>query len=109
MAATSHCHVHLTHPFVASWSLLEALACQCPMVVSDVAQHVSSAKGRKADRDLCGSPRPISFAQRHWRNCAESAKAIDNAKPSTGWMPTPRAVSLEQWSHVAGLKLTTNH
>ncbi|WP_420340727.1 glycosyltransferase [Roseibium sp.] len=33
----SSCHVYLTTPFVASWSLREALACQTPIVASDTA------------------------------------------------------------------------
>ena len=36
MAAKSSCHIYLTHPFIASWSLIEAYCCGTPLVVSDI-------------------------------------------------------------------------
>ncbi len=37
MLQTSACHVYLSYPFVPSWSLIEAMASETPLVVSDVA------------------------------------------------------------------------
>ena len=33
---SSWCHVYLTQPFVASWSLVESLSCGCQLIASDV-------------------------------------------------------------------------
>ena len=104
----SHCHVYLTHPFVASWSLLEALACHCPMVVSDV----------EPARELCSATKSAVIYADH-RDPTALPKAIASAVNEQRQAP-PQAIehrfraysksfSLEQWSHVAGLKLTTNH
>ena len=104
----SHCHVYLTHPFVASWSLLEALACECPMVVSDV----------EPARELCEATKSTVTYADH-RDPAALPKAIASVlkKPRQFSLQPPaqrfkaysKSSSLEQWSYVAGLKLTTNH
>ena len=40
---SSDCHIYLTHPFVASWSLVEAFCCGLPIITSDI----------KATREIC--------------------------------------------------------
>ena len=40
---TSDCHIYLTHPFVASWSLVEAFCCGLPVITSDI----------KATHEIC--------------------------------------------------------
>lgn len=37
MLQVSSCHAYLSYPFVPSWSLVEAMACETPLVVSGVA------------------------------------------------------------------------
>ena len=103
---SSWCHVYLTQPFVASWSLVEALACGCPLVASDVPPV----------REFCGS---------------ERARLVDHRKPGflrTALLPwrvvlgQPSALtsslnqpfgysiieSIQQWGLVLGEQLPTS-
>ena len=103
----SSCHVYLTHPFVASWSLLEALACQCPMVVSDV----------KPVREICEAT-SAEVAYVDHRNIPSLSATIGRCLTGSHEMD-PRVdrrikiyskeAALMEWSHVACLELTTNH
>ena len=103
----SSCHVYLTHPFVASWSLLEAISCNCPLVVSDV----------EPVRELCEKAKATVNYVDH-RNSAGLADAMEMTIATTISNPTGRgypdmssystAHSLKEWSRVAGLQLTTD-
>ena len=44
----SDCHVYFTYPFVASWSLREAMACGCALVASDTAPVLEFVSDRVA-------------------------------------------------------------
>ncbi len=48
---SSWCHLYFTHPFVTSWSMVEALACGSNLIVSDVA----------ATREFCSGLNGITF------------------------------------------------
>ena len=104
----SHCHVYLTHPFVASWSLLEALACQCPMVVSDVEPARELCEATKSNVTYADHRDPTAIP-------AAIASVLNQSMESAArpWQESFRIYSkeysLEQWGLVAGLKLTTNH
>ena len=103
----SHCHVYLSHPFVASWSLLEALACHCPMVASDVRPVREICDTAKAEvsyvdhRDVKSLTAAIAACLQHSQNPSPPNQIrLRNYS---------REASLLEWSHVAGLELTTNH
>ncbi len=57
----SDAHVYLTYPFVASWSLREALACGCAIVASDTAPvHEFLADGQTGLLTPCLDPAGLS-------------------------------------------------
>lgn len=104
----SNCHVHLSHPFVASWSLLEALACHSPLIVSDV----------QPIRELCeGTGAEVSYVDH--RAPSALPRAIEQALQKvadSSCKPNPSRLgsyslesSLRQWGSVSGLQLTTKH
>ncbi len=103
---SSWCHVYLTQPFVASWSLVEALACGCPLVVSDVPPV----------REFCGRERAwlvdhrkqgfLQAAVVGLKGCADPnfAPTVHQSLPpglSTG-------DSLQRWGVVLGEQLPTS-
>ncbi len=53
-------HVYLTVPFVLSWSMLEAMSCACPLVLSDTAPVREFADARAAA--MVDLARPASIA-----------------------------------------------
>ena len=85
---------------------LEALACQCPMVVGNVAPARELCEGTQSNvtyvdhRRDDALPRAIGALLKPTK--APPGKALQ------GLRLTPRR-QLEKWSHVAGLQLTTNH
>ena len=97
-------HVYLTHPFVVSWSLLEALACGCPLVASDVAPV----------REFCGPGRGTLVDH---RSPGFLLPAVNTALQTTHRTPQPLPPELKQrlsmthcllrWKAVAGVDLAT--
>jgi glycosyltransferase involved in cell wall biosynthesis len=104
----SWCHVYLTHPFVASWSLVEALACGTKLLVSDVAPV----------REFCEGQSNVSFVDHRDEEAlslhlAQALQAKQEPDPANRRQQLLQRCSLESslssWSRVSGLKLTTNH
>ena len=107
---TSPCHVYLSHPFIASWSLVEAYCTGVSLVVSDVAPV----------REICRADAGIRYVNhKSQKSLAEGIHAIASKKERIARHTslnnlTNRSVSrfsldecLEQWGHVAGVELTT--
>ena len=101
---SSPCHVYLTHPFIASWSLVEAYCTGVPLVVSDVAPV----------REICRADTGIRYVNhKNQRSLAEGIHTNASGKARLARLNdrTNRSVSrfgldecLEQWRHVAGVE-----
>ncbi|AII46649.1 hypothetical protein KR49_09365 [Synechococcus sp. KORDI-49] len=101
---SSWCHVYLTQPFVVSWSLMEALACGCPLLASDVAPV----------RDFCGEGSAELVDHRRpgfLRTSAARLLSPINRTPKLSadiQKQLDRRSSLAFWAAVAGADLTTS-
>ena len=92
----SDVHIYLTVPFVLSWSLLDALACECTVVASDTAPvreviHHGNT-GLLADffdveglsghaLDVLGQPTAFSHLARNGRTLVESEYSLEKTFP----------------------------
>jgi glycosyltransferase involved in cell wall biosynthesis len=105
---SSSTHIYLSHPFVTSWSLVEAYCCYTPLVVSDI----------DLTKEICSSEGVTYADHRKVKNLSEKIIThIDTISRSS----LPRASylrdvdrfgvlkSLEGWSRVSGVELATTN
>ena len=101
---SSWCHVYLTHPFVPSWSLAEAICCECNIICSDI---LATREYLIKQNDL------IMVDHRKHNNISEN---IISSLAETKRRPSIRRACVERlnkdstchaWSVVAGLDLAT--
>ena len=106
---SSSTHIYLSHPFVTSWSLVEAYCCFTPLVVSDI----------ELTKEICSGCEGITFAD-HRNTEIISQKIISHVErisnSSQSRLRLSRDVtrfglsrSLEEWSRVSGVELTTTN
>lgn len=100
----SRCHIYLTHPFVVSWSLVEAYCSGIPLIVSD----------NQATRDICESNVGVTFTDHRNKGCL--SQALDEHINETRFEPIEERdvgrfgliASAAGWGRVSGLELATN-
>ena len=106
---SSSTHIYLSHPFVTSWSLVEAYCCFTPLVVSDI----------ELTKEICSGCEGVTFAD-HRKTENLSQKIISHVErisnSSQSRLCLSRDVtrfglsrSLEEWSRVSGVELTTTN
>ena len=104
---SSSTHVYLSHPFVTSWSLVEAYCCFTPLVVSDI----------QLTREICSDCETVTFAD-HRKTQEVSQKVINHlesiSNSSESRLLLSRDVdrfgvsrSLQEWGRVSGVELAT--
>lgn len=106
---SSMCHIYLTHPFVASWSLVESYVSGVPMVVSDV----------EPVQEFCSNSDGISFVD-HRDDASMTNTLIDALSVSDQLdrlaLHNSRETeafdicqALKAWERVAGMDVATIH
>ena len=106
---SSGTHIYLSHPFVTSWSLVEAYCCFTPLLVSDI----------YLTQEICEKSNLISYADhREPSNLSEKLLAhVDKIRNHNHLRGNDQRYtarfgvekSVEKWTHVSGVKLTTSH
>lgn len=105
----SWCHIYLSQPFVASWSLLESLVTRIPIVANEtlpIKEFTDYAEGVQIVSSL--SPSEISKAVLRAiteENSQKTSSKRHNRQAITEYLSTENA--LEQWELVTGLELHT--
>ena len=106
---SSGCHVYTTHPFVASWSLVESYCCGLNLVVSNT-EPVQEICNPKVGVNFCDHR--VSGGISKALEAALEAR-VDDLDDAT-WIELRNVrrfgigASLRSWSHVAGADLTTH-
>ena len=105
---TSGCHVYLTHPFVCSWSLVEAFCSGSPIIASDI----------EAVREVCSDNSLIYYIDHRKQGFLTEAllklnsdKERYRAKNCLYARDSSKfgiKTALLGWERVAGLKVATN-
>ena len=104
---TSQCHIYLTHPFVASWSLVESYCCGVPIVASDV----------KPVQEICSPSDDVNFVDHRKEDFLANSiletiemSSSSNRKNVVSKRMTQRYGLEEAWSrwrNVSHLQVTT--
>ena len=103
---SSWCHVYLTHPFIASWSFVEALSAGASIVASDV----------EPVKDICRKMPGVQLVDHRDENNIATCIATKVAEQwESGGLVHERVMdhfgvhqALQKWGAVTGANLTTS-
>ena len=101
----SWCHVYLSHPFVPSWSLYEALATGCPLVVSDIKAHNFLAGLDSVT--MADHREPLRVSEAIVLQLNSNNDSHDTAERTLLLSSFELNECLKRWRAVAGLEMST--